>query len=80
MKIKVKFIVDDLDTRLEMKKGKPCSHSFKCFNYKGTHTTNSVKRLFWKHCFNKEWHTKEYAHLWEARRESIHSNSSKARK
>ena len=66
--------------RLEMQKGKPCSHSFKYFNCKGPHTTNSVECPFWKHCFNKEWHTKEYAHLWEARRESICSNLSEARK
>ena len=60
--------------RLETKKGEPCPHLFKCLNCKGSYVADSVECLFWKHCFNKEWHSKEYANLWEARRISIHSN------
>ena len=66
--------------RLEMKKGKLCPYSLKCLNCKGLHTADSVKCSFWKHCFNREWHSKEYTHLWEARRELICSNTSDARK
>ena len=60
--------------RLETKKGKPCSHSFKCLNCKGSHVANSVECPFWKHYFNKEWHSKKYTKLQKARRTSIHSN------
>ena len=60
--------------RLETKKDEPCPHSFKCLNCKGSHLTNSNDCLFWKHHFNKEWHTKEYAKLQEARKNSIHSS------
>ena len=66
--------------RLKTKKGEPCPHSFKCLNCKEPHTANSVKCPFWKHCFNNKWHTKEYAHLQEARKELICSNESNARK
>ena len=60
--------------RLETKKSEPCSHSFKCLNCKGPHVADSVECPFWKHRFNKEWHSKEYTKLREARRTSIHSN------
>ena len=40
--------------RLEMKKGEPCPHLFKCLNCKGPHTADSVEYPFWKHYFNKE--------------------------
>ena len=49
--------------RLETKKGEPYSHLFKCLNCKGTHLANSNKCPCWKHRFNKEWYTKEYAKL-----------------
>ena len=60
--------------RLETKKGKLCLHLFKYLNYKGSHVTDSIECPFWKHRFNKEWHSKEYAKLWEARRTSICSS------
>ena len=66
--------------RLETKKGKPCPHDFKCLNCKGSHTADSNECSFWKHRFNREWHTKKYAHLQEARRELTCSNVSEARK
>jgi len=40
--------------RLETKKSKPCLHSFKCINCKGSHVADSVECPFWKHRFNKE--------------------------
>ena len=40
--------------RLEIKKGKLCSHSFKCLNCKGKHQANSNDCPFWKYYFNKE--------------------------
>ena len=58
-------------SRLETKKGEPCPHSFKCINYKGSYVADSIECPFWKHHFNEEWHSKEYAKLWEARRTSI---------
>ena len=57
--------------RLKTKKSKSCPHTFKCFNCKGNYQADSNKCLFWKHCFNKEWHAKEYSKLWETRRNSI---------
>ena len=51
--------------RLEMKKVKPCFHSFKCLNCKGEHQANLNKCLFWKYQFNKKWHSKEYAKIWD---------------
>ena len=65
--------------RLKTKKGEPCSHLFKYINCKRSHVTNLVECPFWKHHFNKEWHTKEYTKLWETRRESIHSNVNEAK-
>lgn len=66
--------------RFKTKKGEPCPHDFKCLNCKGSHTVDSSECSFWKHHFNREWHTKEYTHLQEARRESTCSNVSEARK
>ena len=59
--------------RLETKKGNPCPHSFKCSNCKGKHQADSTNCLFWKHRFNKEWHSKEYAKLWDNQKNSIRS-------
>ena len=61
-------------SRLETKKSKPCPHSFKCLNCKGSYIADSVECPFWKHQFNKKWNSKEYAKLWEARSTSICSN------
>ena len=60
--------------RLETKKSKPCPYLFKCLNYKSSYVADSVECLFWKHCFNKEWHSKEYTKLQETKRTLIHSN------
>ena len=60
--------------RLETKKSEPCPHLFKCLNCKSSHVADSIECLFWKHCFNKKWYSKEYTKLWEARRTLIHSN------
>lgn len=49
--------------QLKMKQGKPYSHSFKCLNCKGNHQANSNTCLFWRHYFNKKWHTKKYQEL-----------------
>ena len=50
--------------KLETKKGEPCPHSFKCLNCKGKYQANLYECSFWKHCFNKEWHSKEYVKIW----------------
>ena len=65
--------------RLETKKGEPCPHLFKCLNCKGSHVADLVECPFWKHCFNKEWHAKEYTKLQETRRELTCSNMNGAR-
>ena len=65
--------------RIETKKGEPCPHMFKCLNCKGSYVTDSVECPFWKHCFNKEWHSKEYSKLREARRTLICSGVNEAR-
>ena len=44
---------------LETKRGEPCPHTFKCINCKGDHMADNTKCLFWKHCFNREWHSKK---------------------
>ena len=59
--------------RLETKKGKPCPHTFKCLNCKGDHQADSIECPFWKYCFNKEWHIKEYSKLQETRKSSTRS-------
>ena len=51
--------------RPKTKKGKPCSYSFRCSNCKGNHQADSMNCPFWKHHFNKEWHSKEYAKVYE---------------
>jgi len=60
--------------RLKTKKGKLCPHSFKCFNCKGDHQADSNDCLFWRHCFNREWHIKKYAEIHENRSQSIRSD------
>ena len=56
--------------RLKTKKSKPCPHSFKCLNCKDEHQANSYECPFWKHCFNKKWHSKEYMKIWDNRKNS----------
>ena len=57
--------------RLETKKEKPYSHLFKYINCKEEHQANSNIYLFWKHWFNKKWHSKKYQKLHENRSKSI---------
>ena len=64
--------------RLEMKKGEHCLYLFKCVNCKGKHQAGSNTCLFWRHCFNKEWHTKKYQELCKDKSKSIHSTVDKA--
>ena len=66
--------------RLETKQGELCPHIFKCSNYKGKHQADSNICLFWKHYFNREWHSKKYQTLCRSRRQLIHSvvNSNQA--
>jgi len=40
--------------RLEMKKGEPCPHAFKCLNCHGDHQADSNVCPFWYHHFNRE--------------------------
>jgi len=54
--------------RLETKKGEPCPHTFKCLNCKDEHQADSYDCLFWKHYFNKEWHSKEYMKIQDNRK------------
>ena len=59
--------------RLETKKEEPCSHSFKCSNCKSNHQANSNQCPFWRHRFNREWHTRKYAEICENRSKLIRS-------
>ena len=59
--------------RLEMKKGKPCPHAFKCLNYHGDHQADSNVCSFWHHCFNRKWQIKKYSEICENRSKSIRS-------
>jgi len=60
--------------RLKTKKGELCPYLFKYLNYKGDHLADSNECPFWKHHFNKEWHTKKYTKLRETRRNLICSS------
>jgi len=53
------------------KQGEPCPHTFKCTNCKGDHQADDPKCPFWKHRFNREWHTKKSQELREIRANSI---------
>ena len=52
-------------SKLETKQGKSCPYSFKCSNYKSKHQVDSTDCHFWKHRFNREWHTKKYTKIQE---------------
>jgi len=56
--------------RLETAKGEPCPHSFKCVNCKGEHMADNNKCPFWKHRFNREWHSKKAQEARETRSNS----------
>ena len=43
---------------LENKKEELYTHIFKCVNYKGDYYADRYDCSFWKHRFNREWHTK----------------------
>jgi len=58
--------------RLETAKGEPCPHNFKCINCKGEHMADNNKCPFWKHRFNREWHSKKAQEARETRANSTH--------
>ena len=58
---------------LETKQDKLYPHFFKCINCKGDYQANFNSCPFWRHCFNKEWHTKKYQEIRDFRAQSIHS-------
>ena len=60
--------------RLETKQDKPCSHSFRCLNCKGDHQADLNLCPFWRHHFNKEWHSKECQKLCKNRLQLICSS------
>ena len=60
-------------SRLETKKDDLCPHMFKCLNCKGDYQAYSNKYPFWKHRFNKEWHSKEYAKIWNYQKNLTYS-------
>ena len=41
--------------------GVPCPHTFKCLNYRGDHAADNNECLFWRHCFDKQWHSNKAA-------------------
>ena len=47
--------------------GVPCPHTFKCLNCKGDHTADDNKCLFWRHCFDKQWHSNKAAEVYNRR-------------
>ena len=57
--------------RLEMKKGDPCPHTFKCSNCWGDHQADSNQCPFWRYRFNREWHQRKYTKICENRSKSI---------
>ena len=64
-------------SRLETKKGEPCTHLFKYINCKEKYLADSNSCLFWKHRFNREWYVKKPQELREIRADSIYSNISR---
>ena len=68
---KANFKINSL--RLETKKGKLCSHSFKHINCKGQHQVDSNRYLFWKHRFNRVQHAEKSQGLREIKANLIHS-------
>jgi len=60
--------------RLETKQDKPCSYSFRCLNCKGDHQADLNLCPFWRHHFNKEWHSKECQKLCKNRLQLICSS------
>ena len=43
--------------------GVPCSHTFKYLNCKGDHTADDNKCSFWRHRFDKQWHSNKAAEV-----------------
>ena len=46
-------------------------HTFKCLNCWGDHQADSNQCLFWRHKFNREWHQRKYAEIYENRSKLI---------
>jgi len=47
--------------------GTPCPHTFKCLNCRGDHTADDNKCPFWRHCFDKQWHSNKAAEVCSGR-------------
>ena len=43
--------------------GVPCPHTFKCLNCKGDHAADDNKCFFWRHRFDKQWHSNKAAEV-----------------
>jgi len=43
--------------------GAPCPYTVKCLNCKGEHSADNTKCSFWRHRFNKQWHSNKAAEL-----------------
>ena len=41
----------------------PCPHTFKCLNCKSEHFADDTKCSFWRHRFDKQWHSNKAAEL-----------------
>ena len=48
---------------LATKEGKLCPHAFKCMNCKEDHQADSYSCLYWRNCFNREWHGRKQQEL-----------------
>ena len=53
--------------RLETKKEELYTYTFKYVNYEGDYHADRYDCSFWKHRFNREWHTKKSQKLREIR-------------
>jgi len=45
--------------RSATKEGDPYLHVFKCLNCKGNHLVDNYHCLYWRNCFNRNWHGKK---------------------
>ena len=59
--------------------GAPCPHTFKCLNCKGEHSADDTKCPFWRHRFDKQWHSNKAAELRTGRASNSNSNIQRPR-
>ena len=43
--------------------GAPCPHTFKCLNCRSDYSADDNKCPFWRHCFDKQWHSNKAAEV-----------------